>query len=156
MSEGCQPDDLNRTRGLSWGLSCQAMHNSFSIHQNGAAVQGGGGVDGGTYPTPPFLFDLAHLSCAVPGSLLELPPRWLCPLDGEGGGRGDGGDGRDGRGALRGGVRGGWDDRLGRPTPEHFHKSRVSKQASVCGNRGILKSARHLSVVSGELQAALG
>lgn len=78
MSEGCQADDLDRTRGLSWGLSCQAMHNSFSIHHNGVAVRvggGGSGGDGATYPTPPFLFDLAHLSCAVPGSLLELPPR---------------------------------------------------------------------------------
>lgn len=48
-----------------------------------------------------------------------------------GGGRGgDGGDGRDGRGALRGswGVVGGvWDDRAGRPTPQRFLKSRVSK-----------------------------
>lgn len=35
----------------------------------------------------PFLFDLAHLSSSVPGSLLELPPRWFCPLDGEGGGK---------------------------------------------------------------------
>lgn len=59
-----------------------------------------------------------------------------------------GGDGRDGRGAQRGvggrwGV-GGWDDRLGRPTPERFHKSRVSKQGSVCGNQGNLKEACHL------------
>lgn len=35
----------------------------------------------------PFLFDLAHLSSSLPGSLLELPPRWFCPLDGEGGGK---------------------------------------------------------------------
>lgn len=34
-----------------------------------------GGGYGATYATPPFLFDLAHLSCAVSGSLLELPPR---------------------------------------------------------------------------------
>lgn len=41
-----------------------------------APLRGGvGGVHGATYPTPPFLFDLAHLSCAVSGSLLELPPR---------------------------------------------------------------------------------
>lgn len=47
----------------------------------------------------PFLFDLAHLSSSVPGSLLELPPRWFCPLDGEGGGKALGGGSRDGRGA---------------------------------------------------------
>lgn len=49
--------------------------------------------------------------------------------EGEGVG-GDGGDGRDGRGALRGSwgvVGGGRDDRAGRPTPERFHESRVSK-----------------------------
>lgn len=100
------------------------------------------GVRGTTYPTPPFLFDLAHLSCAVSGSLLELPPRWLCPLDGE-----EGGSGRWQRwkGCYEGCcVRGGWDDRLGRPTPEHFHKSRVSKQASVCRKQEIMKSAHHL------------
>lgn len=43
-----------------------------------------------------------------------------------------GGDGRDGRGAQRG-VEGVRDDRLGRPTPERFYKSRVSKQGSVSG-----------------------
>ncbi len=37
-----------------------------------------------TYPTlPPFLFDLLHLSSAVPGSLLELPPHRPGPLDRE-------------------------------------------------------------------------
>lgn len=57
---------------------------------------------------------------------------------------GDGGDGRDGRGAQRGVGGGGGDDRLGRPTPERFLKSRVSKQGSVSGNRGNLKEAHHL------------
>lgn len=33
-------------------------------------------------PLHPFLFDLAHLSGAVPGSLLEPPHHWLDPLDG--------------------------------------------------------------------------
>ncbi len=36
-------------------------------------------------------------------------------------------------GVLRGVLRGVRDDRLGRPTPERFHKSRVSKQGSVRG-----------------------
>lgn len=57
---------------------------------------------------------------------MTLPPGWR-----EGGG--DGGDGRNGRGAQRG-VEGVLDDRLGRPTPERFHKSRVSKQGSVSEN----------------------
>lgn len=51
------------------------------------------------------------------------------------------------RGVL-GGV-GGGDDRLGRPTPERFHKSRVSKQGSVCGDQGNLKEACHLLARSG-------
>lgn len=47
-------------------------------------------------------------------------------------------------GVLRGVLGGVRDDRLGRPTPERFHKSRVSKQGSVSGNRGNLKEAHHL------------
>lgn len=45
------------------------------------------------------------------------------------------------RGVLREGVR---DDRLGRPTPERFLKSRVSKQGSVRGRGEKLNKARHL------------
>lgn len=67
------------------GLIMSSNTNSFHIHQNGCSLQE---VYGTTYPTPSFLFDLAHLSSSVPGSLLELPPLWLCPLDGEGGGHG--------------------------------------------------------------------
>lgn len=52
----------------------------------------------------------------------------------------EGSDGGDGRGAQRGVG----DDRLGRPTPEHFHKSRVSKQGSVSGNREYLNKEHHL------------
>lgn len=52
-------------------------------------------------------------------------------------------------GALRGVLRGVWDDRVGRPTPERFHNSRVSKQGSVCGNRGNLKKAHHLLARNG-------
>lgn len=54
------------------GLIMSSNTNSFHIHQNGCSLQG---VHGATYPTPPFLFDLANLSSAVPGSLLELPPQ---------------------------------------------------------------------------------
>lgn len=131
--------------GLIMSSNAQFLLNSSEwCHCAG----GWGGVHGATYPTPPFLFDLAHLSCAVSGSLLELPPRWLCPLDGEGGGRGEMAEMEGVLWGLLCGV-GGWDDSLGRPTPEHFHKSRVSKQASVCGKRGILKSAHHLPVERG-------
>lgn len=94
--------------GLIMSSNAQFVLNSSEWRH---CVRARGGVHGTTYPTPPFLFDLAHLSCAVSGSLLELPPWWLCPLDGEGGGGGGWGgrDGRDGRGAMRvvvwGGVR---------------------------------------------------
>lgn len=56
------------------------------------------------------------------------------------------------RGVLEGGECGGGggsDDRLGRPTPQRFHKSRVSKQGSVCGNQANLKEACHLLAGSG-------
>lgn len=118
-----------------------------------------GGVHGTTYPTPPFLFDLAHLSCAVSGSLLELPPWWLCPLDGEGGGGGGwgGGEMAEMEGVLWGLLcEGGWDDRLGRPTPEHFHKSRVSKQASVCGKPRNPEECTPSTGREGVLQASVG
>lgn len=60
---------------------------------------------------------------------MTLPPGW------RGRWEGDGGDGRDGRGARRGVGEGGvWDDRVGRPTPERFHESRVSKHGPECGN----------------------
>lgn len=111
------------------GLIVSSNKNSFQIHLNGCSLQG---VHGATYPasphsptsphSPPSLFDLAHLSTAVPGSLLELPPRWLCPLDGEGGG-----GMAEMEGALWGVVGGVWDDRAGRPTPQRFLKSWVSK-----------------------------
>lgn len=45
---------------------------------------------------------------------------------------------------LRGVSRGVRDDRLGRPTPERLHKSRVSKQGLVSGNRENLNVAHHL------------
>lgn len=72
-------------------------------------------------------------------------------MEKEGGDGGDGGDGRDGRGAQRGGggeKEGGGvlDDRLGRPTSKHFHKSRVSKQGSVSRKLGNLNEAHHLLV----------
>ncbi|KAI9528459.1 hypothetical protein NQZ68_020285 [Dissostichus eleginoides] len=47
-------------------------------------------------------------------------------------------------GVLKGVLRGVQDDRLGRPTPEHFHKSRVSKQGSVSGKQENLNEAHHL------------
>ncbi|KAK5915322.1 hypothetical protein CesoFtcFv8_000922 [Champsocephalus esox] len=47
-------------------------------------------------------------------------------------------------GVLKGVLRGVQDDRLGRPTPERFHKSRVSKQGSVSGKQENLNEAHHL------------
>lgn len=52
-------------------------------------------------------------------------------------------------GVLRGVLRGVQDDRLGRPTPERFHKSRVSRQGSVSGNLENLNKARHLQARRG-------
>lgn len=62
---------MSNKHGVILGLIVSSNRNSFQIHLNGCSLQG---VHGATYPTPPFLFDLAHLSSAVPGSLLELPP----------------------------------------------------------------------------------
>lgn len=63
------------------GLIMSGHTNSFHIQWNGCSLQG---TRCTTYPTlPPFLFDLLHLSSAVPGSLLELPPHRLGPLDRE-------------------------------------------------------------------------
>lgn len=49
-----------------------------------------------------------------------------------------------GREGLGLGGEGGLDDRLGRPTSKHFHKSWVSKQASVSRNQKNLNEVRHL------------
>ncbi len=67
--------------GLSLGLSCQAIQIHFifrgmAVHCRGLAAL--------PIPLSPFLFDLLHLSSAVPRSLLELPPhRPGPPLDRE-------------------------------------------------------------------------
>lgn len=142
--------------GLIMSSNAQFVLNSSEWRH---CVRARGGVHGTTYPTPPFLFDLAHLSCAVSGSLLELPPWWLCPLDGEGGGGGGwgGGEMAEMEGVLWGLLcEGGWDDRLGRPTPEHFHKSRVSKQASVCGKPRNPEECTPSTGREGVLQASVG
>ncbi|TNN87542.1 hypothetical protein EYF80_002259 [Liparis tanakae] len=47
-------------------------------------------------------------------------------------------------GVLRGVLRGVWDDRLGRPTQERFHKSRVSEHGWLRGNPENLNEAHHL------------
>lgn len=52
-------------------------------------------------------------------------------------------------GVLRGVLRGVQDDRLERPSPQRFHKSRVSKQGSVSGNQENLKEAHHLLAMHG-------
>lgn len=52
-------------------------------------------------------------------------------------------------GVLRGVLRGVQDDRFGRPTPERFHKSWVSKQGSVSGDKKKLNEEHHLLAGSG-------
>ncbi len=60
------------------GLIMSGHTNSFHIQGNGCSLQG---TRCTTYPTlSPFLFDLLHLSSAVPRSLLELPPHRPGPL----------------------------------------------------------------------------
>lgn len=63
---------MSTENGLILELILSSNTNSFHIHQSACSLQG---VHGATYSTPPFLFDLPHLSSAVPGSLLELPPQ---------------------------------------------------------------------------------
>lgn len=92
-----QCKNLYRALGYPW--VCRVKQHKFIVYSSEWLFSAGGSWH--YLSCPPFPFDLAHLSSTVPGSLLELPPRWLCPLDGEEGG--DGGDGRDGRGAQRGG-----------------------------------------------------
>lgn len=76
---------VEKRNGAEWrvilGLIMSGHTNSFHIQWNGCSLQG---TRCTTYPTlPPFLFDLLHLSSAVPGSLLELPPHRPGPLDRE-------------------------------------------------------------------------
>ena len=111
------------------GLIMSSNTNSFHIHQSGCSPQE---VHGATYPTPPFSLWFGSFEQCGPRQLVRtatsvtLPPGWRWG--------GDWRDGRDGRGAQRGvGGRRVQDDRLGRPTPKRFHKSRVSKQGSVSG-----------------------
>lgn len=83
---------------------------------------------------------------------VTLPPGWRRRQGVRGGGRW-----QRWKGCYEGCcVRGGWDDRLGRPTPEHFHKSRVSKQASVCGKPRNPEECTPSTGGEGVLQASVG
>lgn len=86
FSGGCwllQDKNVERTLGYPW--VCRVKQHKFIVYSSEWLFSAGGSWH--YLSCPPFPFDLAHLSSAVPGSLLELPPRWLCPLDGERRGR---------------------------------------------------------------------
>lgn len=143
MSEACQGKDVDWAQGYPWAY--RVKQYKFISYSSEWLFSAGGSWRYLSHS--PFSLWFGSFEQCGPRQLVRtatsvtLPPGWI----GRGGG-GDGGDGRDGRGAQRGVEGGGGDDRLGRPTPERFHKSRVSKQGSVSGNRENLNEAHHLLV----------
>ncbi len=110
------------------GLIMSGHTNSFQIQWNGCSLQG---TRCTTYPTlSPFLFDLLHLSSAVPRSLLDLPPH------------------RPGPPWIERETQKRWRrySGLGRLCQERCHKPEVNKHRPQAEQEGLLSRARHLLI----------
>lgn len=145
MSEGCQGEDVDRAQGYPWAY--HVIQYKFISYSSEWLFSAGGSWR--YLSNSPFSLWFGSFEQCGPRQLVRtatsvtLPPGWRRGVGGPMG------EMAEMEGVLRGVLRGVQDDRLGRPTPERFHKSRVSKQGSVSGNRENLTEAHHLLVRHG-------
>lgn len=138
MSEGWQGKEDDWAQGYPWAYHVKQY--KFISYSSEWLFSAGGSWR--YLSNSPFSLWFGSFEQCGPRQLVRtatsvtLPPGWR--------GRGAMGEMAEMEGVLRGVSRGVRDDRLGRPTPERLHKSRVSKQGLVSGNRENLNVAHHL------------